>query len=103
MTLNELINSGQKVQVVLNASELNDFSKQLLNESREMFNANTHENSEKLLTAAETAAMLHCDRTTLWRWEKAKFLHPVKIGKRLYYRRSDIVNFKKGGNNDRCT
>lgn len=30
------------------------------------------------------------DPSTLWRWEKAGYLSPVRIGVRVHYRRSDI-------------
>lgn len=30
------------------------------------------------------------DPSTLWRWEKAGYLTPVKIGVKVFYRRSDI-------------
>ena len=30
------------------------------------------------------------DPSTLWRWEKAGYLEPVRIGVRVHYRRSDI-------------
>jgi len=30
------------------------------------------------------------DPSTLWRWEKAGYLHPVKIGVKVFYRRSEI-------------
>jgi len=30
------------------------------------------------------------DPSTLWRWEKAGYIKPVKIGVKVFYRRSDI-------------
>ena len=30
--------------------------------------------------------------TTLWKWQKSGYLTPVKVGKRVYYRREDIKN-----------
>lgn len=30
------------------------------------------------------------DPSTLWRWEKAGYLTPVRIGGKVFYRRSDI-------------
>lgn len=30
------------------------------------------------------------DPSTLWRWEKAGYLSPVRIGGKVFYRRSDI-------------
>lgn len=31
------------------------------------------------------------DRSTMWRWEKAGYLVPIKIGGRLFYRSGDIA------------
>lgn len=31
------------------------------------------------------------DPSTLWRWEKAGYLTPVKIGTKVFYRQSDIA------------
>lgn len=28
--------------------------------------------------------------TTLWKWQKSGYLTPVKVGKKIYYRREDI-------------
>lgn len=30
--------------------------------------------------------------TTLWKWQMSGYLTPVKVGKRVYYRREDIKN-----------
>lgn len=33
--------------------------------------------------------------TTLWKWQKSGYLVPVKVGKRVYYRRADIESLIK--------
>jgi len=35
------------------------------------------------------------NHSTLWRWEKAGYLTPVKIGVKVFYRRSDIDSLIK--------
>ena len=35
------------------------------------------------------------DPSTLWRWEKAGYLTPVKIGVKVFYRQSDIAGIIK--------
>lgn len=35
------------------------------------------------------------DPSTMWRWEKAGYLEPVRIGTRLFYRESDIEGIMK--------
>ena len=39
------------------------------------------------------------DPSTLWRWEKQGYLNPVKIGVKVFYRRSDIDRIIKKNEN----
>lgn len=96
MEIKNFLDSGQNVLMVVSSLDLQEYSLHLIEKTREMLET-TQNNSEKYLTASEAAAALKCDRTTLWRWEKSQYLVPVKIGSRLFYRRSDIDNLK-GGN-----
>ena len=48
------------------------------------------ENTDKLYTRAETQALLHVCSTTLWHYERSGFLSPVRLGKRVFYKQSDI-------------
>ncbi|WP_010665654.1 helix-turn-helix transcriptional regulator [Marinilabilia salmonicolor] len=47
---------------------------------------------EELLTVDEAMALLKISRTALWRWEQKEFLKPVKLGRFVRYRKSDIDN-----------
>ena len=42
------------------------------------------------------AERLKKDLSTLYRWEKAGMLHPIKIGRSVYYRESEIRNIEEG-------
>lgn len=48
------------------------------------------ENPDDLLTVEETMAFLDVARVTLNDWEKKGILSPVRLGRRVYYRRGDI-------------
>lgn len=39
------------------------------------------------------------DPSTLWRWEKAGYLTPVRIGVKVFYRRSEIDRIIKSNEN----
>ena len=53
---------------------------------------------DELLTRKQTATLLSVDPMTLSRWEKANYLIPVRAGRRVLYRRQDIMNaLQKGG------
>ena len=50
-----------------------------------------------LISAKEASERLGVTLSTLWRWEREKYLIPVKIGKRNNYRLGDIMALQKGG------
>ena len=45
---------------------------------------------DRILTRKEAAKMLSVDISTLWRWEREGHLLPSRIGKRIYYKYSEI-------------
>lgn len=47
---------------------------------------------DALMTSREVCQALHVTKPTLWRWEQAKKLVPVRIDGMLRYRRSDVNN-----------
>lgn len=56
-----------------------------------------------LLTVEEAGELLKASRTALWRWEKKGILKPIKIGRSVRYRKSDLEALaakKKGGRDD---
>lgn len=66
----------------------------VLNESQESRKQN--ENCE-LLTPKNVRERLSVSSSTLWRWEKEKYLTPVRVGGKVFYRSSDIQTIEKGG------
>ena len=48
--------------------------------------------SDELLTRDETAAMLKITLPTLNNWTKAKILTPRYLGRRVYYKKSEILS-----------
>jgi excisionase family DNA binding protein len=45
---------------------------------------------DELLTRQQVAKSLNVTLSTLWHWEKKHILVPVKIGRKVRYRRSDV-------------
>lgn len=66
----------------------------IINESRE--ERKQKENCE-LLTPKNVRERLSVSSSTLWRWEKEKYLTPVRVGGKVFYRFSDIQSIEKGG------
>ena len=48
------------------------------------------------LKRESTAARLGVDLSTLWRWDRSGYLKPVRIGRSVYYRLSDIEARERG-------
>ena len=45
---------------------------------------------EELITKKDLHEILDISRTTAWSWTKKKWLLPISIGSKVYYRKSDI-------------
>ncbi|MGB4013643.1 MAG: helix-turn-helix domain-containing protein [Bacteroidales bacterium] len=54
------------------------------------------QNADMLLTTQKVSEMLDVDKSTLWRWAKAGYLIPIKIGTKTRYRRSDVQKLLSG-------
>ena len=54
------------------------------------------EKEETYKTVEEAAAILHRDRSSLWRWAKSGYLVPIKVGAKSFYRMSDIKKLMEG-------
>lgn len=53
------------------------------------------ESDSSLITKKEAMQGFNVSHTTLWKWQKTGYLTPVKVGKKVYYRREDIKNLIK--------
>lgn len=74
--------------------------------AQEVLNAQEKAKNEDslLLTVEEAGDLLKVSRTALWRWEKKGILKPIKIGRSVRYRKSDLEELaaakKKGGRDE---
>lgn len=92
MKLEELLKSNSNVQVVVNLVDLKEFALSLIDEAQ----AAKIEPEEEYLTADGTAELLGVNKTTLWRWRKEGLLIPFHVGRKIRYRKSDVINFMEG-------
>lgn len=93
MNINEILNSGSNVQLVINVLDLKEA---FLQWSEEAEANKVVEKKEVYKTVEEAAEMLHRTRNSLWRWAKSGYLVPVKVGAKLFYRMSDIEKLMEG-------
>lgn len=50
------------------------------------------ESDGSMISKKDVMTGFKISHTTLWKWQKSGYLTPVKVGKRVYYRREDIKN-----------
>lgn len=80
------ISSNSQIQLVLNKADLKEL---FLNWQEEM-NQKPLKVESPLLTPDEVASKYRISKVTLWRWAKDGLLKPVKMGRKTFYRQSDI-------------
>lgn len=86
MKISEIVNQNVPLQVVVNVADL----KELFLDWKEESELNRKKETETLLTPDEVASMYRISKVTLWRWAKDGLLKPVKMGRKSFYRQSDI-------------
>lgn len=86
MKISEIVNQNAPLQVVVNVADL----KELFLDWKEESELNRKKETETLLTPDEVASKYRISKVTLWRWAKDGLLKPVKMGRKSFYRQSDI-------------
>lgn len=86
MKISEIVNQNVPLQVVVNVADL----KELFLDWKEESELNRKKETETLLTPDEVANKYRISKVTLWRWAKDGLLKPVKMGRKSFYRQSDI-------------
>lgn len=86
MKISEIANQNVPLQVVVNVADL----KELFLDWKEESEQNRQKETDILLTPDEVASKYRISKVTLWRWAKDGLLKPVKMGRKSFYRQSDI-------------
>lgn len=94
MTINEIMQTGANVQLVINALDLKEAFLQWNAEVKQSKPAEAKE--ESYLSAKETADKLGVDISTLWRWNRSGYLKKIKVGNKTRYRESDVLKLMEG-------
>lgn len=93
MEINQFLKLNQNVQLVINTTDLREFALFIIEEMRTMQES---QEKEEVLIRDLDIVMGRVDgipavtKSTLWRWAKNGYLKPTKIGKKNYYKRSDL-------------
>lgn len=81
------------VSIPVTPKDLQDFATSVAKSV--LANYQPKEKEDELLTVEEAMAMLKVSRTSIWRWERQGVLKPIKLGRFVRYRKSDIDNMIK--------
>lgn len=95
MTIEQLVKNGNSnLQIVVGIMELKEFAIEIANE---VLSAKIEKKTDEIYyTSEQTANRLQVDKSTLWRWNKAGYLSPIKVGGKIRYRESDIKKAMEG-------
>lgn len=87
MNIQEIVNSGTAVQIVVNVLDLKEA---FIAWNTELNNQKQQQPEDKLVPLEDVIKLLRVDKTTLWRWHKTGYLVKSKVGRKVYYKVSDV-------------
>lgn len=93
-------NNQQNIQFVLKRDDLEEVVRtvvsELLDEREQERQAREQLRLATKVARGATAKRLQKDLSTLYRWEQAGLLHPIRIGRSVYYLESEIQMIEEG-------
>ena len=91
MNIEVLQDLGANITLMVQHSDLKEFANQVVSQAIEGYRREVSAQSEeRLLTIKQVSELLSVDKSTLYRWEKADYLRPRKIGGLVRYVKSDV-------------
>lgn len=94
MNISALLNSDANISVVVSVADLKEFALNVVAET--MAAKEAEKKQEKYLTPDDVADMVGVSKNTLWRWERDKYLIPIKVGRKSRYKLSDVNKILEG-------
>lgn len=97
MELKELINNGADITIAIKREDLLEFFQDISSKREEQTQTcNAGAEKERYYSPKEVGEILQVDLSTLWRWEKQKYLTGIRIGGKKRYKGSDINKLLEG-------
>jgi len=91
MNLQDLLNSGQPINITIGLSDLEIFANDLIRKTKiELEETVISEKSETYPSPKWVSEFLNVDASTLWRWSKRGYLVPIEVGGKRRYRMSEV-------------
>lgn len=89
------------ITINIKIGDLMEANKKLIEDVRSALEKQIREeNEEKYLSPDEVCKLLNVSKPTLWRWEKIEYLIPIRVGKKVRYKLSEVKNTIKLRNNN---
>lgn len=98
MNVQDLINAGTNVSITITPADLEEFALSIIDKVKQAQDHEQQPESFNFMSADEVAGVLNVTKNTLWRWSKTNYLKPVRCGRRLHYRRSEVLALLNGNN-----
>ena len=57
------------------------------------FNFSQKSNNDELMTRKQVCDFLGCSTVSLWNWENKEMLVPIRLGRSIRYKRTDVEKF----------
>jgi len=86
MNISELSNLNANVSVCVTLADLKEFVSEMMAEVA----AKPQQTEETMLSADEVCKVLGISSNSLWRWGKSGYLKGQKVGRKVFYRKSDV-------------
>lgn len=92
MNVLDILNSkGDNISITVHKDDLLLFANTLVEKTRNVVEKELHASKkERLVPKIEALEILGKGDTTLHNWKKSGYLKPVKIGRSVYYKWSDL-------------
>jgi len=84
---------NKNIQLVVSASDLETVIKNIVTETMGQI---ASASKDAKITRVATLKRLGKSEATLWRWERSGYLKPIRKGKEVLYRESDIIAIEEG-------
>jgi len=97
MDLQSIIENGSaSVTIQISAKDLKDFATHLFETAvRKARAEQASADGEEYLSKAEVMELFGVCDTTLWHWANSNYLKPVKAGRKIFYRKRDVMYRRK--------
>lgn len=86
-----LFRDDYHVSIQVNSDDLKQFVEILIDEiSKKEIKEKNEREDDKLITKKEVLKLFNISNTALWQWQKKKYLIPIKAGRKIFYKKTDI-------------